>query len=124
MKQSNAIKPYIDWAIRNGFAVMDVCLPQQLPKDGLGEIIDSYTPKSSEHVVTMQCKELIIYLWENWLELIGNTSITLMGVGDANLGIKQLLQAKGTFPLQILEFSQEQQLTSYLQTSSATKSPP
>lgn len=99
---------------------MDVCLPQQLPKQDGVDIIDSYTPKSSEQVVTMQCKELIVYLWENWLEVIGgNTSITLMGVGDANLGIKQLLQAKGTSPLTLILKT----TNSKYQTSSATESP-
>lgn len=97
-KQSDELKSYIDWAIKNDFAVMDVTLPSSSPRfDELGNPYDSFTAKSNEQDISIQCKELLVYLWENWLELIGNTSITLMGVGDANLGIKQLLQAKGTF---------------------------
>lgn len=61
-------------------------------------MIDSFTAKASEQVVAMQCKDLIVYLWDNYLEVMSNANITLMGVGDANLGIKQLLQAKGTYP--------------------------
>lgn len=108
MNQSNELKSYIDWAIKNDFAVMDVSLPQLPKADELGNLLDSYTPKSSEHVISMQCKELLIYLWENWLELIGNTSITLMGVGDANSGIRQLLQAKGTPPFRLFKISQHE----------------
>lgn len=52
--------------------------------------MDPYLPKSSETELQQQTKELLCYLWDNYLE---NTraSVTLMGVGDAYLGVKQLL---------------------------------
>lgn len=58
--------------------------------------MDLYLPKSSETELQQQTKELLCYLWDNYLE---NTraSITLMGVGDAYLGIKQLLISRSNF---------------------------
>ncbi len=45
-----------------------------------------------------QTKELLCYLWDNYLEIHSNSSITLMGVGDAYHGVKQLLISRGTSP--------------------------
>jgi histone deacetylase 6 len=41
-------------------------------------------------------KELLCYLWDNYFEINPSSSITLMGVGDAYLGIKELLISRGT----------------------------
>lgn len=104
-EQSDEVKSYIDWAIENGFAVVDVNFPQQITKaDESSNGSDSYSPKSAENALANQTKELLSYLWENYFELLGNVSITLVGVGDANLGIKQLLTFKGKYvsPLSIL----------------------
>jgi histone deacetylase 6 len=52
-------------------------------------------PKPSETALQEQTKELLCYLWDNYFEINPSSSITLMGVGDAYLGIKQLLTSRG-----------------------------
>ncbi|KUJ09011.1 histone deacetylase [Mollisia scopiformis] len=91
---TDELKLYIDWAIQNGFGVVDVNFPKPIYKtNNFGKELDSYIPKPSENLLANQTKELLTYIWENWLELLGSVSITLVGVGDANIGIKQLLTA-------------------------------
>lgn len=89
---TDGVFSYIDWAIENGFGVVDINIPQSLadPTD-----MDPYLPKSSETELQQQTKELLCYLWDNYLE---NTraSVTLMGVGDAYLGVKQLLISRNS----------------------------
>jgi hypothetical protein len=55
-------------------------------------------PKPSETALQEQTKELLCYLWDNYFEINQSSSITLMGVGDAYLGIKQLLTSRGIPP--------------------------
>ncbi|TVY27665.1 Histone deacetylase [Lachnellula hyalina] len=82
------LMPYIDWAIENGFGVVDVNIPQHVtsPQDE-----EAYIPRPQEPAKEQQSKELLCYLWDNYLQLNDSASLTLMGVGDAYLGIKQLL---------------------------------
>lgn len=40
-------------------------------------------------------KELLCYIWDNYLEAFDCNSIAIMGVGDAYLGAKQLLTSRG-----------------------------
>jgi histone deacetylase 6 len=57
---------------------------------------DPFVPKPTENAVQEQTKDLLCYLWDNYFEINPSSSITLMGVGDAYLGIKQLLTSRGT----------------------------
>lgn len=93
--QGDDLMPYIDWAIENGFGVVDVNIPQHLtsPKDE-----EAYIPRPQEPAKEQQSKELLCYLWDNYLQLNDSASLTLMGVGDAYLGIKQLLISRGILP--------------------------
>jgi histone deacetylase 6 len=88
---TDGVSNYIDWAVANGFGVIDVNIPQSLAE---ATDMEPYVPKSSEPELQMQTKELLCYLWDNYLE---NTKacITLLGIGDAYLGIKQLLISRG-----------------------------
>ena len=52
---------------------------------------DPFIPKATDNAVQERTKELLCYLWDNYFEINPNSSITLIGVGDAYLGIKQLL---------------------------------
>jgi len=60
---------------------------------------EPFYPRPTEPDIVQQSKELLCYLWDNYLQINESASITLMGVGDAYLGIKQLLTSRGTFPL-------------------------
>lgn len=52
---------------------------------------DPFIPKPTDNDIQERTKELLCYLWDNYFEINPNSSITLIGVGDAYLGIKQLL---------------------------------
>lgn len=88
---NDGLLPYIDWAISNGFGIIDVNIPQHIshPTD-----TDPFIPKPTENALQEQTKELLCYLWDNYFEINPTSSITLMGVGDAYLGIKQLLTSR------------------------------
>jgi hypothetical protein len=45
--------------------------------------------------IESQTKELLCYLWDNYLEGYASNSIVVMGVGDAYIGAKQLLLNRG-----------------------------
>ncbi|KAH6717606.1 hypothetical protein BKA61DRAFT_289348 [Leptodontidium sp. MPI-SDFR-AT-0119] len=85
---TDGLLPYIDWAIKHGFGVMDINIPQHISQH---TDADPYSDKSSESQMAKQLKELLCYLWDNYFELNPDASLTLMGIGDAYFGIKQLL---------------------------------
>jgi histone deacetylase 6 len=91
---TDPVRAYIDWAISNGFGVLDINFPSYLTNrdDGPG-----FQPKLSEAELQNQTKELLCYLWDNYLEVFASKHIVLMGVGDAYLGVKQLLTFRGKF---------------------------
>ncbi|KAF4625043.1 hypothetical protein G7Y89_g13124 [Cudoniella acicularis] len=89
---SDDILSYIEWAVKNGFAVIDVNLLHRisLPTDG-----QPWEYKPEEADIQQQAKDLLAYLWDNHLQIMPYPApITLMGVGDAYLGIKQLLTSR------------------------------
>jgi histone deacetylase 6 len=59
-----------------------------------------YIPRAEEHSLQHQIQELICYVWDNYLQvseatIVDPPEIFLMGVGNANLGIKVLLISRG-----------------------------
>lgn len=91
LAQTDGLHPYIDWAIKHGFGVMDINIPEHIshPSD-----TDPYTDRSNETLAAKQIKDLLCYLWDNYFELNPDASLTLLGVGDAYFGIKQLLVSR------------------------------
>ncbi|CZT10489.1 related to histone deacetylase A [Rhynchosporium graminicola] len=90
---TDGLMPYIDWAIKHGFGVMDINIPQHISdvKD-----TDPWAEKASETKMAEQLRTLLCYLWDNYFELNPDASLTLMGIGDAYFGIKQLLISRPT----------------------------
>ncbi|KAK4228387.1 histone deacetylase clr3 [Podospora fimiseda] len=85
---TDGVSRYIDWAISQGFGVMDINVPHYIsrPEDN-----DAYTPRSDEAVLHAQLRELTGYLWDNYLQLYDVQDLFLMGIGNAYLGVKTLL---------------------------------
>lgn len=55
-----------------------------------------YTPDVEEKQLEAEIKELICYLWDNYIQLYENADeVFIMGVGYAYLGIKMLLLNRG-----------------------------
>lgn len=65
------------------------------PKEILKGDNTPFLPNSSDDDVQRQFQELLSYLWDNHLQINPGAPIVLMGVGDAYLGIKQLLTSRG-----------------------------
>ena len=93
------VLPYIDWAVASGFGILDVNIPSLLTKD---KDIASHQPKMTEAELVTQMKDVLCYLWDNYLEGYASNYIVLMGVGDAYLGVKQLLTSRGMIPCPVL----------------------
>lgn len=55
-----------------------------------------YTPDVEEKQLEAEIKELICYLWDNYIQLYENADeVFIMGVGYAYLGVKMLLLNRG-----------------------------
>ena len=89
------ILPYIRRFHALNYAVVDVNIPSH---DAPDSNPPTYIQKPSPQWLENQTKELLCYIWDNFIETWGVNSVVLMGVGDAYLGVKQLLTSRGTTP--------------------------
>jgi histone deacetylase 6 len=89
---NDGVMPYIDWAIANNFGVIDVNIPMHIESE---DEKSGYLVRPTEAEHQEQMKELMCYLWDNYLEGYESDDIVLMGVGDSYLGVKQLLTSRG-----------------------------
>ncbi|KAB5585303.1 histone deacetylase A-like protein [Coniochaeta sp. 2T2.1] len=86
---SDGVIQYIEWAIKNGFGVMDVNVPAYITKP---DDIEPHTEATNEAKLQDQMRTLVTFLWDNYIQLYDHEpEIFLMGVGQAYLGIKILL---------------------------------
>ncbi|KAF2633462.1 hypothetical protein BU25DRAFT_426991 [Macroventuria anomochaeta] len=86
---------YIDWAITNNFSVIDVNVPQivavESEESNLGFIkADDQKARSD------RTREMANYLWTNYIEPNEATQVFFMGIGDAYLGLVDLLSRNET----------------------------
>ncbi|CBX90551.1 hypothetical protein LEMA_P066770.1 [Plenodomus lingam JN3] len=79
---------YIDWAIENDFQVIDVNIPRivAVEEDEFG-----FVKSDNSTVRAQRARELASYLWVNYIEPNEATQVFLMGIGDAYLGLVDLL---------------------------------
>ncbi|KAF2016574.1 hypothetical protein BU24DRAFT_346359 [Aaosphaeria arxii CBS 175.79] len=81
-------KRYIDWAIAEGFEVIDVNIPKIVDmEDDDGGLVEADSPEMRGQ----QTKELATYLWENYIEPHDATQVFLLGIGAAYLGLVDML---------------------------------
>ncbi|KAF1833144.1 hypothetical protein BDW02DRAFT_589899 [Decorospora gaudefroyi] len=81
-------KRYIDWAIQNDFQVVDVNIPKILAVE---DPVMGYVRSDDSIVRAQQTRELAGYLWDNYIEPNDATQVFFMGIGDAYLGLVDLL---------------------------------
>ncbi|ODQ53166.1 hypothetical protein SAICODRAFT_19094 [Saitoella complicata NRRL Y-17804] len=72
---------YIDWAVSNGHAFVDVNVPAMISG-----------PENEGYNIRQATKDLCLYLWDNYLELADAKDIIFIGVGEGYPGIVHLLQ--------------------------------
>ncbi|KAI9807599.1 MAG: hypothetical protein M1825_005539 [Sarcosagium campestre] len=84
---ADVVKNYVKWAIESGYGVIDVNIPKYLT-----DIDDKETTQIGEEPVRVQVtKELVLYLWDNYIELNEASNVFILGVGEACAGVMHLL---------------------------------
>ncbi|KIM99022.1 hypothetical protein OIDMADRAFT_43096 [Oidiodendron maius Zn] len=99
---NDGVLPYIKWAVSSGYAVMDVNIPIYITDPQSKNSYISPLPQSSAAdtpSIENQTKDLLCYLWDNYITGYACNSLVVMGVGDAYLGAKQLLISRDSRPL-------------------------
>ena len=58
-----------------------------------------FQPRADEKELSGELMHLVYYIWDNYLQLYDNADdIFLLGVGNAYLGVKYLLQGRSRLP--------------------------
>jgi histone deacetylase 6 len=70
-----------------------VNIPAMIPDPSFSSS-STYLGHSPPSQTEIRTQELLAYLWDNYLEGYASSSIVLMGVGDAYVGIKKLLEVR------------------------------
>ncbi|KAI9882668.1 MAG: histone H2A.Z [Watsoniomyces obsoletus] len=84
----DTVKSYIRSASKMGFGVVDVNVPKHL--EGLEKV-----PADDEDAPNIKAvKDLVLYMWDNYLEPYDAQQIFLMGVGHAYHGMIHLLNSR------------------------------
>lgn len=85
------MKTYVDWAVKQGFAVIDVNLPKY---------VTEFEADDQEHAEndrvenrTREATELLTYLWENYIELNDTPQVFLMGTNIGHAAIINFIKA-------------------------------
>ncbi|KAI9671209.1 MAG: Histone deacetylase hda1 [Caeruleum heppii] len=86
---ADALKDYVQWTASSGYAVMDINVPKTL-----GALEDSKTVDSKEKLKALT-NELMIYVWENYIQVSDVKKVLLVGIGQAHHAIVNLLGARG-----------------------------
>ncbi|KAI9846152.1 MAG: Histone deacetylase hda1 [Sclerophora amabilis] len=91
---TDSLKTYIKWAVDQDYAVLDINVPKHLTDlDEMETTLEGDDPPS-----VRATKDLVIYVWENYIQVNEATHVFLMGVGDAHYGIAHLLSTYDCSP--------------------------
>lgn len=85
---TDVTKTYVEWAVKHGFGVIDVNIPEHIT-DPNGP--PEYADADSDDARSQLTHNLATYLWENYISLGDNTHKFFMGVGAAYSGILDLM---------------------------------
>lgn len=96
-KQSDGVTSYIQWAHENDFGVIDANVPHYITRP---EDVDPFMQRPGELTLSQQIKELMNYIWDNYVQLYDFEDLFLMGVGNAYLGVKLLLTERREYSFQ------------------------
>nr|POF11453.1 histone deacetylase clr3 [Quercus suber] len=80
---------YIDWAVQQGFAVIDVNLPKYITGSDDSE---NHEETEDAETRTAQTEVLLKYLWENYIELNDSTHVFLMGTNTGHGAIVNFIR--------------------------------
>lgn len=88
------VRPYIDWAVNNGFGVIDINIPTDLGHeldDDENAVEDAESKKRKDIGHRQRVRDAIVYVWDNYLEEHHTNNVVIMAVGGAYGAIKELL---------------------------------
>lgn len=88
------MKSYIDWAVKQGFAVIDVNLPKYITEDRPTRATsESHEEGQSAEDRTKEAETLLNYLWDNYIELNETTHVFFMGTNTGHGAIVNFIRA-------------------------------
>jgi histone deacetylase 6 len=90
MTMHDAISPWISWAVRHGFGVMDVNIPKFLT--GISDVDGSEEEEASK--VNKATEEVALYVWENYIDTSDSRKVVLLGIGDAYRAVLHILNTR------------------------------
>lgn len=93
---NDGVTPYIEWAVGNDFGVIDINFPQH----HAGAELDETKPIDLDELHE-QTRDLLCYVWDNYLEINPAAHVSILSVGDSYTGVKQLLSSR-SMPLPLL----------------------
>ncbi|KAI1006064.1 Histone deacetylase [Podosphaera aphanis] len=98
---SNGLFPYLSWATSQDIAIISITLPLSLPPPISMKNTNQRLTLPSETEITSIAKEVVCYIYDNYIEphspataTSPPTSLTLMGIGNAYLGVRELLMSR------------------------------
>ncbi|KAJ5165675.1 Histone deacetylase superfamily [Penicillium coprophilum] len=83
---ADSLTEYVKWIVGKGYAVIDVNIPKHVSREA---VAGQY--KSEDEDRPSATEELAGYLWDNYIDANQATDIFLLGVGNAFLGVTNLL---------------------------------
>lgn len=92
----DAVVPYIDWAVSQDIGVLDINVPRDLVEDSDDEQDPDVKSDRQRLQMKEKMRELVCYLWDNYLESYEADHIVLVGVGEAVGAVKELLISRGS----------------------------
>ncbi|UPX18448.1 Histone deacetylase [Ascochyta rabiei] len=84
-------KSYIDWAITNGFSVIDVNVPHIVTVEQQEGSSLGFASADDAKARSDKTREMANYLWTNYIHPSDATQVFFMGIGDAYQGLVDLL---------------------------------
>lgn len=103
--QSDGTEKYIEWAHSKNIGIMDINVPRytsvRFPfvqwsskADGVAQESLPFLGIGDEKRQEAEIRELVCYLWDNYLQLYNSENVFIMGVGQAYIGVKMLLLSR------------------------------
>lgn len=89
--KTDIVKTYVDWAAKQGFAVIDVNLPRHVADYNVDRH-EHEEVNSVEHR-TKEATQLLTYLWDNYVELSDSTHVFLMGTNIGHGAILNFIKS-------------------------------
>ena len=84
------MKTYVDWAVKQGFAVIDVNLPKHISDIEEGQ---EHEASDSVEFRSAEATQLLTYLWDNYIELNESSHVFLMGTNTGHGAIINFIKA-------------------------------